>query len=158
MPRERPTPPPFEPVELERSLNRYLLAGLVFMVVLIAGFVTYTVREPDLRATAKTEQAATYQDLGRDLFAKNCASCHGKEGVGGTAPTLNAKEFLKNASDEQIHLLVASGVTGSEMPAWSIDYGGNLTDEQVREITTYIRSLEPNAPSVPGWRKGKPKS
>ena len=40
------------------------------------------------------------------------------------------------------------------MPAWSLDYGGTLTDEQVRQIVTYLRSLEPNAPSVPDWRTG----
>ena len=40
------------------------------------------------------------------------------------------------------------------MPAWSLDYGGTLTDEQVTQIVTYLRSLEPNAPSVPDWRSG----
>jgi hypothetical protein len=41
------------------------------------------------------------------------------------------------------------------MPAWSQDYGGTLTDEQVRQIVTYLRSFEPHAPSVPDWRQGK---
>ena len=52
MPRERPQPPPFEPEWLERSLNRYLAWGLVFMVLLIVGFVAYRVREPSLRKDA----------------------------------------------------------------------------------------------------------
>ncbi len=155
MPKERPTPPPFEPEALDRSLNRYLTAGLVFMFVLIAGFVTYTVREPDLRADAKATQATQYTDLGHDLFDKKCASCHGKGGDGGSAPTLNAKEFLKNTTDPQIKNLVAGGVSGTDMPAWSLDFGGTLTEQQVQQLTTYIRSLEPTAPSVPTWRKGK---
>jgi mono/diheme cytochrome c family protein len=50
--------------------------------------------------------------------------------------------------------LISTGVPGSEMPAWSIDHGGPLTDQQVEQIVTYLRSLEPNAPSVPAWRKG----
>lgn len=154
MPRERPTPPPFEAEALARSTDRYLTAGLVFMLVLIGGFVTYTVREPDLRSTAKAEQEATYRDLGAQLFDKNCASCHGKGAIGGDSPRLDAKEFFKLTTDEQMHNLVATGVSGTEMPAWSIDYGGALTDEQVNQLVTYIRSLEPNAPSVPGWRKG----
>lgn len=155
MPRERPTPPPFEPEALERSTDRYLFAGLVFMAILISGFVIYTVREPDLRADAKAEQTTQYTDLGRSIYDKNCASCHGKGGNGGSAPTLNAKEFLKSASDAQIKNLVAGGVSGTDMPAWSLDYGGTLTEQQVQQVTTYMRSLEPNAPSVPGWRKGK---
>lgn len=99
MPRDRHTPPPFESADLARSLDRYLGAGLVFMAVLIAGFLSYLVREPDLRATAKTEQAETYRSLGKDLFDKNCASCHGKGGDGGSGPVLNAKEFLAMTSD-----------------------------------------------------------
>jgi mono/diheme cytochrome c family protein len=155
VPRERPTPPPFETEDLDRSLDRYLTAGLVFMALLIAGFVLYRVREPDLRASAQTEQAATYTDLGHELFDTNCASCHGKGADGGSAPVLNAKEFFKATTDEQMVGIISTGVPGSDMSAWSIDHGGALTDQQVTQLVTYVRSLEPAAPSVPSWRKGK---
>ena len=155
MPRERPTPPPFESEALERSLDRYLLVGLVFMALLIAGFVIYKVREPTLRADAKQAQQSTYTDLGQSLFETNCSSCHGKGGVGGSAPVLNSQEFLKSTSNGQIEHLVAGGVSGSDMSAWSLEFGGSLTDEQILQITTYLRSLQENAPSVPSWRSGK---
>ena len=155
MPRERPTPPPFEPEALERSLDRYLIAGLVFMALLIAGFVTYKVREPTLRADAAQAQQASYTDLGTQLFETNCSSCHGKGAVGGSAPVLNSQEFLKGASDGQIEHLIAGGVSGSDMSAWSLEFGGTLTDEQIVQLTTYLRSLQADAPSVPSWRSGK---
>jgi len=155
MPRERPTPPPFEPASLERSLDRYLAVGLVFMLVLVGGFVAYQVREPSLRDDAKAEQQSSYQEIGTELFDKNCSSCHGKGAVGGSAPVLDSKEFLKTTTNEQIQNLVAGGVSGTDMSAWSLAYGGTLTDEQVRQISTYLRSLEADAPSVPTWRKGK---
>lgn len=155
MARERPTPPPFEPAELERSLDRYLVAGLVFMVVLIVGFGVYKVREPSLRKDAAASQQVAYREIGTKLFADNCASCHGKLAVGGSAPVLFAKEFLKGTSDNQIHSLIAGGVPGTDMPAWGLEFGGTLTDEQVRQITTYLRSLEATAPSVPNWRSGR---
>ncbi len=154
MPRDRSTPPPFEPAALERSLDRYLLAGLFFMAVLIAGFVAYRVREPTLRADATRSQQISYRNIGTQLFATNCSSCHGKEAIGGSAPVLNAQEFLKGTTDAQINNLIAGGVPGTDMPAWSLAFAGTLTDEQIREVTTYIRSLEPNAPSVPTWRNG----
>jgi mono/diheme cytochrome c family protein len=47
------------------------------------------------------------------------------------------------------------GISGTEMPAWGLDEGGTLTMEQIRQITAYLRSLEPTAPSVPTWRSGK---
>jgi mono/diheme cytochrome c family protein len=154
MPRERPTPPPFESEDLERSLDRYLIWGLVFMIVLIAGFIAYRVREPTLRAEAAAAQTTSYRDIGTQLFGTNCSACHGKGANGGSAPILNAKEFLKSTTDDQIHALVAGGVPGTEMPAWSLAFGGTLTDEQIVQITTYLRSLEPKAPSVPKWRSG----
>ena len=154
MPRERPQPPPFEPEWLERSLNRYLAWGLVFMVLLLVGFVAYRVREPGLRRSATRAQTTSYTAIGHQLFTANCAQCHGTDATGGgSAPTLNSKQFLKSTSDNQIFALVSGGVSGTEMPAWSLDYGGTFTDEQVRQVITYLRSLEPHAPSIPGWRK-----
>ena len=156
MPAERPTPPPFEPADLERSLDRYLMWGIVFMIVLIAGFVAYRAREPQLRKHAAADQQTAYRQIGTQLFATNCSGCHGKGAIGGSGPTLDSKQFLKATTNDQIRGLVAGGVPGTEMPAWSLAFGGTLTDEQVLQITTYLRSLEPKAPSVPNWRSGRP--
>jgi mono/diheme cytochrome c family protein len=154
VPRERPQPPPFEPEWLDRSLNRYLAWGLVFMILLLAGFVAYRVREPGLRTAATRAQTTSYTAIGTQIFAANCAQCHGKDATGGgSAPTLNSSQFLKSTSDDQIFALVSGGVSGTEMPAWSLDYGGTFTAEQVLQVVTYLRSLEPRAPSVPGWRQ-----
>jgi mono/diheme cytochrome c family protein len=154
MPRERPQPPPFEPEWLARSINRYLAWGLVFMALLLAGFVTYRIREPGLRKDATRAQTTNYTDIGRQIFAASCAQCHGNNAAGGgSAPTLNSSQFLKSTTNDQIHALVSGGVSGTAMPAWSLDYGGTFTDEQVRQVVTYLRSLEPNAPSVPAWRQ-----
>lgn len=157
MPRERPRPDPFEPEWLERSLDRYLIWGLVFMAILIVGFPIYRLREPSLRREAKQEQETTYAALGATLFDQNCASCHGEDaGGGGGAPTLAVSEFLSSTTDDQMHLLVAGGVSGTDMSAWAQEYGGSLTDEQVTQLVTYLRSLEEGAPSVPDWRQGEP--
>jgi mono/diheme cytochrome c family protein len=156
MPRDAPKPATFEPAWLQRSLDRHYAWGLVFMVVLILGFILYGIREPTLRANAARQQQATYAHLGAGLFANNCASCHGRAATGGSAPTLNAKQFLTSTSDEQARLLIAGGVSGTSMPAWSLDFGGPLTDEQIRQLVVYLRSLQSSAPDVPNWRQGKP--
>jgi len=158
MPRDAPSTDPaaFEPRWLQRSLDRHYTWGLVFMVVLILGFVLYGIQEPSLRAQAARDQQRSYAQIGTGLFASNCATCHGRAGTGGTAPTLNSKQFLTSTSDEQARLLISGGVSGTSMPAWSLDFGGPLTDEQIRQLVAYLRSLEPNAPSVPDWRQGKP--
>lgn len=124
------------------------------MLVLIVAFPLYRLREPTLRADAKASQQELYTKSGGELFATNCSSCHGAQATGGTAPTLNSKQFLGTTSDDQIRLIVTGGVSGSSMSAWSLDYGGSLTDEQIRQIVTYLRTLEVDAPSIPDWRTG----
>ena len=100
------------------------------------------------------QQQLDYKEAGAAIFKQSCATCHGAGADGGkTAPTLHSKEFLSAISDEQIVLLVSGGVTGSSMPAWSIDFGGPLTSQQIHEVASYLRTLEPNAPSIPDWRR-----
>lgn len=154
MPEKRTGPKLTEPQWLQRSLDRYLAWGLAFMVVLIAAFPLYRLREPTLRADAKASQQREYERTGAQLFATNCSSCHGAQATGGSAPTLNSKQFLSTTTDNQIALIVTGGVSGSSMSPWSLDYGGSLTDEQIRQIVTFLRTLEANAPSVPDWRSG----
>jgi mono/diheme cytochrome c family protein/uncharacterized cupredoxin-like copper-binding protein len=147
-------PQHFEPAWLERSLDRYYTWGLIFMAFLILAFPLYKLREPGLRDDAKAERQQEYVTTGSELFSANCASCHGKSATGGEAPTLNSEQFLKQTSDEQAALIITGGISGSEMSAWSIDFGGALTDQQILQLVTYIRSLEADAPSIPDWRRG----
>lgn len=155
MPAKRPPPPAFESDALQRSLDRYYTWGLVFMLVLLVSFPIYRLREPSLRRDARHEQQVTYTLLGTKLFDQSCAECHGSGAIGGTAPTLNAQEFLASTTDAQMQLIVQGGISGTAMSEWSIDFGGPLTDEQIRQIVTYLRSLEADAPSVPDWRNGR---
>lgn len=154
MPEKRSGPKLNEPEWLRQSLNRYLTFGLAFMVVLIVAFPLYRLREPKLRADATALQQQLYEKTGGELFATNCAACHGTQGNGGIGPTLNAKEFLTTTSDNQIAMLITGGISGSIMPAWGLDYGGSFTDEQIHQLVTFLRSLEPTAPSVPDWLLG----
>lgn len=149
-------PKEFEPEWLQRSLDRYLVWGLAFMFILIVAFPVYRLRESTLRADAKVAQQSAYVKGGGNLFQQNCSSCHGKGADGGsTAPTLHSKEFLGSTADNQIQLLISTGVPGSSMSSWSQDFDGPLTSEQIKELVVYLRNLEKQAPSIPDWRNGK---
>ena len=80
-------------------------------------------------------------------------ACHGADGLGGVGPALNSEQFLTTVTDEQMSLLIAVGIPGTEMSAYSLDFGGPLTLEQIDALTTYLRSLEEGAPDFPGWRE-----
>ena len=113
-------------------------------------------RLPGTRAQPAAEAAAAAADrrtrhIGTQLFATNCSACHGKGAVGGSAPVLNSKQFLKSTTDDQIHNLIAGGVPGTEMPAWSLAFGGTLTDEQIRpdhDVPALARAECPERPHL----------
>lgn len=147
-----PEHPPVDEPRLERSLRRWLVAGTVVGVLLVAAFPAYRAVESDRRDVALAERQAAEVRTGREIWASNCASCHGEEGEGVDAPALNSEEFLAEASDRQIHHVTQAGIPGTEMGAWWIELGGPLTDEEVRAVVAYIVSWTATAPSRPDWR------
>jgi mono/diheme cytochrome c family protein len=137
---------------LEKETNDWMRWGLVIMVVMVLIFPIYRIYEPSSRADARDVQEASLVAQGGDIYTLNCASCHGQMGEGGVGPALNSKQFLESALDEQISALVAVGVPGSQMGAYSLDFGGPLTSEQIEAITFFLRAWEEDAPDFPNWR------
>lgn len=148
-----PERPAAEEPALERSLRRWLVAGTVVGALLVAAFPAYRAVESDRRDLALADRQAAEGRAGRDLWASNCASCHGEDGEGVDAPALNSEEFLAQATDRQIHHVTQAGIPGTEMGAWWNEMGGPLTDEQVRAVVAHILSWKATAPSRPDWRE-----
>jgi mono/diheme cytochrome c family protein len=138
--------------DLERSTNTWMAAGGVLLVLMALVFPFYRWYEPAARDEAREEQAAALAAEGEDIWSFNCASCHGLAGEGGVGPALNSTQFLQSATDAQARTLIAVGIPGSQMSAYSLDHGGPLTSEQIRSVVAYIRSWEPDAPDNPDWR------
>lgn len=89
---------------------------------------------------------------GRELFAANCAGCHGAEGrrpQRGT-PTLHSPAVLAIALDDYYWRIINHGRPGTQMPAWKEVF----TATQVRSLIAYFRSWAPPPPEpgqvVPG--------
>jgi len=100
-----------------------------------------TIPAPDVPIPTTEESIA----LGSQLFAANCARCHGQEGQGTPrAPSLNVKSFLTDTSDQAIQQIVTLGVPGTAMPNW----GDRMTDADIQAIVGFIRQWEPTAPEV----------
>ena len=70
---------------------------------------------------------------GKDVYDKNCASCHGTTGQGTMGPAINTKEWADVAKVEKI---TREG-KGEGMPA----YKGKLTDEEIKAVSEYVASL-----------------
>lgn len=73
------------------------------------------------------------------LFADNCAACHGDNGVGNSdvgGPALNDKIWLYGGSLSQIEAQITQPRHGV-MPAWGVRLG----DTAVKELTIYVHGL-----------------
>lgn len=74
----------------------------------------------DPKSTEANELIVEFQQLagqqldGALVYAQNCASCHGKDGQGGTAPRLRGSVALRNSA--ALRSIVLNGATG--MPAF----------------------------------------
>jgi mono/diheme cytochrome c family protein len=154
---EPPRPKRLDTPDDERSLDRHYLLGLVCMAVLILAFPIYKTSEPRRRARTTDAMRQENVALGAKMFAQHCSACHGDQARGGRGkPTLASRQFLGSVSDQQLHWLISGGVPGTAMSPYDMDLGGPFTPQEIARLVAYLRSLEPNAPSVPGWFGGEP--
>jgi cytochrome c oxidase cbb3-type subunit 3 len=76
---------------------------------------------------------------GKQIFADNCAACHGPDGRGNKdlgAPNLTDAIWLYG-SDRATVMGQIHDARNSVMPAWS----GKLTDVQIKEVALYVHGL-----------------
>lgn len=93
---------------------------------------------PGLLASREAQQA------GADIFATNCAICHGENGDGhgqrreGMVPppaNLKLPPWSDPGSAGKEFLAIRNGVRGTAMPAWP-----SLSDRQIWDVVAYIIS------------------
>lgn len=138
--------------ELDASTNRVMVYGVVLLFAMAAIFPLYRFTEPANRAESREAHLNSLAESGEALWSLNCSSCHGLNGEGGIGPALNSKQFLQAATDEQIETFIAVGLPGTQMSAYSQDFAGPFTSEQIRAVTVYLRSWEDDAPDREDWR------
>jgi mono/diheme cytochrome c family protein len=109
---------------------------------------------------AEERQTETAAERGAHLFAQNCRVCHGRTGGGVSEDPvfpgipLNIEPNRPTDPTElkslQLRLgdTIRCGRAGTIMPAWHLDYGGSLNDEQIRQLVMLITTNAGNA-----WEK-----
>jgi cytochrome c oxidase cbb3-type subunit III len=94
---------------------------------------------------AKAAKAGEYE------FRINCALCHGLGAHGGgRGPDLTLAQKKHVHSDGEMFQVISNGIPGTVMPANGTNgQGVGMTDEEIWQIVTYIRSVEVKAPAHP---------
>jgi cytochrome c oxidase cbb3-type subunit III len=96
-----------------------------------------------LAGSAKAAKAGEYQ------FRINCALCHGLGAHGGgRGPDLTRAVRKHTHNDAEMFQVISNGIPGTAMPANGTNgQGVGMTDTEIWQIITYIRSLEVKAPA-----------
>ena len=156
--------PYFDDEELEgRRMEAWQLAGLAFLTICAVGLPLYWLAEPGRMEGAITNFDEVYAHPGEGLYATteeggfNCAGCHG--GVsGGVAPytmtdpvTGNVRQVLWKApslddvylrmSESQLREVLVYGRPFSPMPAWGLEGGGPMNEQQIDNLIAYLKSV-----------------
>ena len=97
-------------------------------------------------------QAATEVTDFSQLYALNCAGCHGAGGLLGAARPLNDPLYLALVSVPTLRTMIAQGVPGTAAPAFAQQAGGSLTDKQIDVLVEGMRSRWGKAENFTGVR------
>jgi mono/diheme cytochrome c family protein/rhodanese-related sulfurtransferase len=73
-------------------------------------------------------------ERGAPIYRERCESCHGPNGGGLKAPTLNDPLFLLTSGPSFVRYAIAEGREGSEMPS----FRDTLTPQQIADVTTFV--------------------
>jgi cytochrome c oxidase cbb3-type subunit 3 len=114
--------------------------GMIGLVLLAIGARGADERNP-FAGDAKAAKAGEYE------FRINCALCHGLGARGGgRGPDLTRAQKRFAHTDAEMFQIISTGIAGTAMPANGTNgQGVGMTDEEIWQIITYIRSQEVKA-------------
>jgi mono/diheme cytochrome c family protein/rhodanese-related sulfurtransferase len=84
--------------------------------------------------------------LGKEIYADECAGCHGENGEGDIGPALGNPVMLSLTSDSFLRYAIVNGRDGTDMPP----FGDYLEPDQIDAVTAFLRSR------ATGWSVEKP--
>lgn len=89
--------------------------------------------------------------LGEFQFRINCAFCHGLGARGGgKGPDLRRVQKRHGNSDADLFTTINNGIPGTAMPPnGTTGQGVGMTNEEIWQVITYLRSVQMKAPAKP---------
>jgi cytochrome c oxidase cbb3-type subunit III len=122
--------------------HHFIIALAVSSLLMASAQLRADDRNP-FAGDAKAAKAGEYE------FRINCALCHGLGARGGGRGPDLTRAVKKHAhTDADLFQVISNGIAGTAMPANGTNgQGVGMTDEEIWQIITYIRSQEVKAPA-----------
>jgi cytochrome c oxidase cbb3-type subunit 3 len=119
--------------------------ALAIFILAVAVFCSAADDRNPYAGDPKAAKAGQYE------FRINCALCHGLGAHGGgRGPDLTRAQKKHTHNDGEMFQVISNGIAGTVMPANGTNgQGVGMTDEEIWQIITYIRSVEMKAPAKP---------
>src|SRR5277367_490329 len=126
--------------------------GLIFQsltggaLLFLSMDIAAVVRAQDKNPFAADPNAAK---LGESQFRANCAFCHGLGARGGgRGPDLTRAQKRHGNADGDLYRTINEGVPGTAMPPnGATQQGVGMTDAEIWQVISYIRSVQVKAPA-----------
>ncbi|MEO8286427.1 MAG: c-type cytochrome [Chloroflexota bacterium] len=133
-----------------------VILGVTLSIVLLLTLVIYAVVDSQRGPTTQAADLERAVKAGKHLYAQYCIQCHGPLGEGCIGPALNRATWRpvtangeKNANyDDGSHDFIKkvvergrpSNQPGVQMPAWSVNEGGALNDQEIEEVIAFVQN------------------
>ena len=104
---------------------------------LVAFLRSYQEVDIEIDENWKAEDEGAELESGLELYAQQCAFCHGDAAQGDSALSLNNRTFLSSVSDDFLRYAIARGRRGTAMGAYDV----SLSAKEIADLVLAIRSF-----------------
>ncbi len=128
-----------------KASYRALIAGAILLpaAVLVAADVDAKFHNAPASAQAMKnpyEGQTAAADAGKELYARDCLSCHGRQGQGtGNVPSL-VDGKLDTVTPGEVFWFITKGSKDNGMPSWA-----QMPEKQRWQVVTYVKSMKASA-------------
>ncbi len=108
-------------------------------IILLAHCVALSRPAPYQTKQSKTD---TVQFSCKEIYAKDCAGCHGAKAQGDAGPNLTDKYWLHGGKEADIANTLRTGYVAKGMISWS----GIFSDKEIDKMAGYLLTLQGTDP------------